>query len=89
MKLGPPLEVAVLRQDKLINKLFTIFVATVVTINYINFGCALELDVIKKVLRRPIGPAVGFACQFIIMPLVSIFFPRSSYQVIETDQNSL
>lgn len=68
---GPPLEVAVLRQDKVINKVFTAFVATVVSINYINMGCALDLGIVKDVLRRPIGPAVGFVCQFVLMPLVS------------------
>ena len=69
-RLHPPLNVTVLREEKLGNKLFSIFVAVVVTINYINFGCALEIDVVKKVLKRPIGPIVGFTCQFIVMPLV-------------------
>ncbi|KAG8200728.1 hypothetical protein JTE90_022337 [Oedothorax gibbosus] len=68
---GSSLEVAVLRQDKLINKIFTAFVAAVVSINYINMGCALDLGIVKSVLKRPIGPAVGFVCQFGIMPLVS------------------
>ncbi|XP_035215148.1 ileal sodium/bile acid cotransporter-like [Stegodyphus dumicola] len=70
-KLKPPLEVVVVRQDKVINKVFTAFVATIVTINYINMGCALDIGVVKKVLKRPIGPAVGFVCQFLVMPLVS------------------
>ncbi|KFM59812.1 hypothetical protein X975_06639, partial [Stegodyphus mimosarum] len=51
-KLKPHLEVVVVRQDKVINKVFTAFVATIVTINYINMGCALDIGVVKKVLRR-------------------------------------
>lgn len=76
-RVGRPLEVAVLRQDKVINKVFTAFVATVVSINYINMGCALDLGIVKNVLRRPIGPAVGFGCQFVLMPLVSKLYACS------------
>lgn len=72
----------VLRQDTIANKLFTIFVSVVVAINYINFGCALEIDVVKKVLKRPIGPAVGFACQFIVMPLVRKICKLSRIELI-------
>lgn len=37
-----------------------------------GFGCTLNLDIVKSILRRPIAPAVGFSCQYILMPLVSI-----------------
>merc|ERR1719150_1621647 len=45
-------------------------------------GCALDLKVIKEVLKKPIGPAIGFVSQFIFMPLCSFLlgyiFPWSS-----------
>merc|ERR1711892_870495 len=37
----------------------------------IIFGCALDLNVMKEVLRKPIGPAIGFVTQFIFMPICS------------------
>lgn len=33
-------------------------------------GCALNLNVVRQILARPIGPAVGFVSQFSFMPLV-------------------
>ena len=39
----------------------------------------LEIEIIKKVLKRPIGPAVGFASQFIVMPLVRFCFIMQLY----------
>ena len=40
--------------------------------NLVNLGSQLDLEIIKEVLKKPIGPAVGFASQFIVMPMVSI-----------------
>ena len=31
----------------------------------------MEVEIIKKVLMKPIGPAVGFVSQFLVMPCVS------------------
>ncbi|XP_054720272.1 ileal sodium/bile acid cotransporter-like [Uloborus diversus] len=70
-RLSPSLPVTVLREDKILNKIFIAFVAVVVSINYINMGCALDITVVKNVLKRPVGPAVGLVCQFVVMPLVS------------------
>jgi predicted Na+-dependent transporter len=41
-----------------------------IIINTVNMGGQLDLQIIRQVFKRPIGPAVGFASQFIIMPLV-------------------
>ncbi|GBM36762.1 Solute carrier family 10 member 6 [Araneus ventricosus] len=71
IKLEPPLDVTVIRLDKLINKIFIAFVAIIVSLNNVNMGCALDLGTVKGVLKRPIGPAIGCFCQFVIMPLVS------------------
>jgi len=42
-----------------------------VVVNTVNMGGQLDLQIIKDVFKKPIGPAVGFASQFVIMPLLS------------------
>jgi len=66
------MEVIVKRKQRLLSTIFTISVVTLVSLNYINMGCALDIDVVKAVLKKPIAPLVGFATQFICMPIVSL-----------------
>ncbi|CAH0555231.1 unnamed protein product [Brassicogethes aeneus] len=75
-------EVIVVRKKRLIDTIFTASVATLVSIIYINFGCALNWGELRKNLKRPIGPVIGFIGQFLIMPLLSfglgkVLFPES------------
>ena len=65
------LDIIVKRKQTTISLIFTISVAVLVSLNYINMGCALETEVVKSVLRRPIAPALGFLSQYIVMPSVS------------------
>ncbi|KAK9876959.1 hypothetical protein WA026_015992 [Henosepilachna vigintioctopunctata] len=74
------IDVIVQRKKRLIDKIFTISVPTLVSIIYINFGCALNWGEIRQTLRKPIGPVIGLCGHFIIMPLLSyglgqILFP--------------
>lgn len=74
------LPLIIIRQETVLNHIFTGSVATLVSILYINFGAALDLSVLKGILKRPIGPAIGFFGQFVVMPVVSQiikFFFRS------------
>ncbi|KAJ8920283.1 hypothetical protein NQ315_011944 [Exocentrus adspersus] len=76
------LEVVVVRKKRLIDTVFTASVATLVSILYINFGCALDWSGLGSILKRPIGPTIGFCGQFIVMPVLSyvigkILFPDS------------
>lgn len=64
------LPVVIIREVRTIDHVFTGSVATLVSILYINFGAALNLKNLKSIIRRPIGPAIGFFGQFLIMPLV-------------------
>lgn len=73
VKESNPMEVTVIRQDRVIDKVFVGSVATLVSIIYINFGCALNMPLVKKMMRRPVGPGIGFVSQFIFMPLVSFW----------------
>lgn len=69
---SPKLHVIIIRPERLIDKLFIVSVATLVSILYINFGAALDLGKVKGVLKRPIGPAIAFFCHFIVLPLVGV-----------------
>ncbi|KAF8782651.1 Sodium/bile acid cotransporter like protein [Argiope bruennichi] len=68
-----PLEVSVVRRVKAISRAFTASVATLVSLNYINMGCALDLSVVKAVLKKPIAPSIGFVSQYAVMPLLGLF----------------
>jgi hypothetical protein len=61
---------SVIHKDSGIRTIFTIAITILVIINNINMGCQLDLDAIKKVLRKPVSPAIGFMSQFLFMPLV-------------------
>lgn len=71
VKESNPVTVKVMRRERVIDKLFTYSVITLVSIIYINFGCALDWSVFKKTIRRPLAPIIGFLCQFLIMPVLS------------------
>lgn len=66
-------QVTVVRQERAIDKAFTISVAILVSVIYINFGCAVDWLVMKSTIKRPIGPVIGLFAQFFVMPLVSNF----------------
>ncbi|KAJ8675650.1 hypothetical protein QAD02_011436 [Eretmocerus hayati] len=61
----------VTRRMRKVDIIFTASVAILVSILYINFGCAVDWDVCKKTIKRPIGPLIGCFCQFICMPMIS------------------
>ena len=65
------LDVAVIRSMPKLQLIFTIFVAILVSINNISMGCVISLPTILAVVKKPIAPVIGFACQFLIMPLGS------------------
>lgn len=72
------LPVIIIREERVIDKLFTVSVAMLVSILYINFGAALDLTKVRGILARPIGPAIAFFCQFMFLPLVSFDFATPS-----------
>ena len=64
-------DVIVLRNIGKLDLLFNVCVGVFVMLLYINFGAVLDLDALKAILIRPIGPAIGFVGQFLIMPILS------------------
>uniref|UniRef100_A0A2P2HWE9 P3 protein-like n=1 Tax=Hirondellea gigas TaxID=1518452 RepID=A0A2P2HWE9_9CRUS len=63
--------VKVQRGAHVLDKIFVLVVILLVIIVYINMGCAIDLDVIKETLRRPVAPVVGLLTQYLVMPLLS------------------
>lgn len=76
------LAITVIRAERVIDKVFTSSVAALVAILYINFGAALDTTKLRGILKKPIGPIIGFLSQFVFMPLLSyglgfLLFPDS------------
>ncbi len=71
IKLEHVLPIAVKRKGRLVDKIFMGVIVAMVTIVQFLMGCKLDLEVVKEVMKKPVAPAIGFASQFIIMPLVS------------------
>jgi sodium/bile acid cotransporter 3/5 len=77
-----PGKVAVVRHPRAIDKAFIYTIAILVSVAFINMGCLLDLEIVKATLKKPIGPVIGFCCQYLFMPLVSIaimFFTHFNY----------
>ncbi|XP_011501231.1 PREDICTED: ileal sodium/bile acid cotransporter-like [Ceratosolen solmsi marchali] len=76
------MNIIVIRKVRVMDTIFTASVAILVSILYINFGCAMDWTVCAKTIKRPIGPIIGCLCQFILMPVISYvlavtLFPES------------
>lgn len=76
------ISVTAVRKSRLIDHIFTASVAILVSIIFINFGCALDLKVVKENFTRPLGPLIGMVCQFLFMPVIGfaigkVIFPDS------------
>lgn len=72
-------DVVVVRKKRLIDTIFTASVAMLVSILYINFGCAIDWSQLRDILKRPVGPAIGFFGQFVIMPIVSTIISKKTF----------
>lgn len=68
------LPVIIIRPKRVIDTVFIVSVASLVSILYINFGAAMDLKKVKGVLRRPVGPIIAFGCHFLLLPLVSYIY---------------
>jgi len=64
--------VSVVRKQRLIDHLFLAMATIMLICANVGMGCKIDMAVVKEVLRKPIAPAIGFGCQYFIMPLVSV-----------------
>lgn len=65
------LEVVVSKPERVIDTLFAITVVLLLAILFINFGAAIDIETMKRIYRRPIGPGIGTVCQLVFMPLIA------------------
>ncbi|XP_022655050.1 ileal sodium/bile acid cotransporter-like isoform X2 [Varroa jacobsoni] len=61
----------VVQKQSVAQHIFLGSIILLVSLNYINMGCALDMNVIKETLRKPIGPVVGLTTQYGVMPSLS------------------
>ncbi|KAL1451970.1 hypothetical protein WDU94_006294 [Cyamophila willieti] len=71
-----PVHTSVIRAVRVIDRVFTISVAALVSIIFVNFGCALDWPLLKSSLKVPIAPTIGFVSQFLFMPVISFVLAR-------------
>ncbi|XP_013416883.1 ileal sodium/bile acid cotransporter [Lingula anatina] len=68
--------IEVLREPNPLYTVFLIVLSVVIGINIFGFGLMLDLEVVKEIFKKPIAPIVGFACQYIGMPLIAFAFTQ-------------
>lgn len=64
------MNIKVIRKPQPIDKIFIVCVAGLMSIIFINLGCALDVSQLKQCVRKPIAPAASFFVQFLILPIV-------------------
>ncbi|BHF82926.1 hypothetical protein SprV_0802606600 [Sparganum proliferum] len=65
------LPVKILRERGVLEMVFRVIVVFLVIALTFAMGCELDPRLIWKHLKKPVGPIIGFCCQFGIMPLIS------------------
>ena len=63
--------VVVMQLPRTIDMVFRIVLRCVIVMATAGMGLKVDVKVVLQVLKKPIGPIIGFFCQFICMPLVS------------------
>ncbi|XP_037938293.1 sodium/bile acid cotransporter-like [Teleopsis dalmanni] len=66
------LNITLVREHNIDNKIFTYSAAAVVLLMFVNLGTALDLQRFKSIVFKPIGPLVGIATRYIIMPALGL-----------------
>ncbi|CDS43400.1 sodium bile acid cotransporter [Echinococcus multilocularis] len=62
----------VLRESGVVDSIFRIGLIILLILATFFMGCEVDINVIRSYAKKPIGPLLGFFCQFIIMPAVAI-----------------
>lgn len=65
------LEVSVLLTYQNLSSIFSTSLGVLIGIVYVNMGATIDLEVVKGIAKKPIGPLVGLVCQYIGMPLIA------------------
>lgn len=67
--------VSIIRKASVLDTVFVVVIAVLVSINTVNMGCHLDLQVVKDNLKRPCAIGIGFTSQYVFMPLVRWLTP--------------
>ncbi|XP_003742981.1 ileal sodium/bile acid cotransporter [Galendromus occidentalis] len=65
------LSITVILYKTVVQHIFLGSVILLVSLNYVNMGCAIDMHLIKETLKKPIGPIVGLVTQFGVMPSIA------------------
>ncbi|XP_050310297.1 P3 protein-like [Anthonomus grandis grandis] len=76
------LQIKCLRKQRIVDRIFTGSTAALVALIYVNFGCAVQWGELRNLLKKPVGPLLGFCGQFVMMPLICygmgfVLFPNN------------
>lgn len=67
-KVAGSAEITVTSNNKVLGSIFLAIMTAMIIVNTINMGAQLDLEIVKEVMKKPVGPIVGFICQFLFMP---------------------
>ncbi|ESN93769.1 hypothetical protein HELRODRAFT_103288 [Helobdella robusta] len=70
------MNIVVVRVERIVDTLFIVVVMLLMMAAYVGMGCAVELSVVKEVLKKPVPPFIGFCSQYFIMPLTAFGLVR-------------
>lgn len=66
--------ILVLRESGVVDLIFRIGLIILLILATFFMGCEVDINVIKSYAKKPVGPILGFCCQFVIMPAVSSIY---------------
>lgn len=76
----PEVQLIVRRENAQHNKMFTLVITVLIGIALLFMGLELDILVVLATMKKPIGPAIGMVCQFVLMPAFSIFLVGLSFK---------
>lgn len=69
--------VTVVRVVRPVDVAFRFILYAFVMMVTVGMGCKTELSAVKSVLTKPIAPAIGFFCQYLLMPLIAFMLAKT------------
>ncbi|CAD5113675.1 DgyrCDS2836 [Dimorphilus gyrociliatus] len=69
--------VVIMVPNRMLTGIFIVCVIFFMLLLNFGFGCKLEVDVIKEIIKKPIPPLIGFLCQSALMPLIGLALSKA------------
>ncbi|KAK7070645.1 hypothetical protein SK128_006851 [Halocaridina rubra] len=79
--------IAVILASQKLTTIFTYVIAVLVAILYFFMGATLDLEIVKGIVKKPIGPVLGAICQYGVMPAVSTSVRSCCVNLLWWDRN--